>query len=70
MNLKQVRLRRGTSEQIAWIDEKAAVVGNSVELIEDNLFWTVSEVSPFVISEKYLKEKQRMDKHQRKGSDI
>jgi hypothetical protein len=57
-------------QQVSWIDSRGAIVGYRVELKEDKTFWEVMEVYPHEVSEEYLKYKQSVDKHQRKGSDI
>ena len=45
MQRTQCRFKRGNSETVAWIDSKAAKVGNQVELLSlDGKFWEVVSV--------------------------
>lgn len=51
----QCKLRLGNSTQTAWIDSKAAVVGNRVEILEDGQFWLVDKTFD-TMSDEVVKE--------------
>lgn len=56
---RQCRLKRENSETVGYIPERAAKVGNKVELLSlDSLFWTVTEVGTKV-DYNFVKENER-----------
>lgn len=59
----QCRLRRGVSEQVAWIPARAAKVGLSVELLPSKEFWDVVEVFKHGLEQADLKEHQRLNRN-------
>lgn len=60
----QCRMRQGTAETVAWIEERGAKVGASVELKSaDGKFWDVIEVYPGGIDEAALRQKQANDRN-------
>lgn len=64
--MKQCRLTNQDSEMIAWIDQRGAKIGASVELKgfeEDRKFWKVEEVYDPAIDSETLAEKQRMNRN-------
>lgn len=62
MFYKQCKLTQNEATQVAWIDEKAAVVGKRVEIKADNTIWDVAEVYDFRLSSQALHEKQSRDR--------
>jgi hypothetical protein len=64
MNYKQVRLRHGADETVTWLPVYAAKVGNRVTLPEFTLdiWWKVTVVYDFALSEAALRAKQRNDR--------
>lgn len=64
--MKQCRLINGTSQMVAWIDQRGDILGASVELKGfegDRKFWKVDEVYDPPISSETIAEKQRMDRN-------
>jgi hypothetical protein len=60
----QCRFKRGESETIAWIEERGAKVGASVELkTADGECWDVIEVFTPGLDEAKLREKQQNDRN-------
>jgi hypothetical protein len=60
----QCRFKRGESETIAWIEERGAKVGASVELkTADGERWNVIEVFAPGLDEAKLREKQQNDRN-------
>lgn len=64
--MKQCCLVNGDSQMIAWIEERGAKLGASVELKGfegDRKFWKVDEVYNPALSSDVLAEKQRMNRN-------
>lgn len=65
MRLKQCRLRRNNEETTAWIDERGARKGTSVELLlrDGSEFWTVAEVYDFAMEQSVLEGHNRLNRN-------
>lgn len=65
MKYYQCDLSQGTTRTTAYIEERGAIVGKSVEIKEDGFSgrWTVDQVGSTGIDESVLREKQRKDRH-------
>lgn len=64
--MKQCRLINGTSQMVAWIDQRGARPGSLVELKGfegDRKFWKVDEVYDPALSSDVLTEKQKMNRN-------
>lgn len=61
----QCDLSQGTTRTTAYIEERGAIVGKSVEIKEEGFSgrWTVDQVSSMGIDGVALAEKQRRDRH-------
>ena len=63
---RQCKLRRGATTTTAWIEDRAAKVGKSVEvkdLPHADLLWKVVEAYGHEIPDDMLKEHQRMNRN-------
>lgn len=64
--MKQCKLTNQESQMIAWIDQKGARIGASVELKGfegDRKYWKVEEVYEPALDSETLAEKQRMNRN-------
>lgn len=65
---RQCRMSKGPASQVAFIPEPFARIGRFVRLLDDD-GWRVDSVGRRV-SDQWLTEKHRADRHQREASDI
>jgi hypothetical protein len=69
--MTQCTLRQADARQVAWIDSRAAVVGNRVELLETSDIWDVVEVANNVqFPYHVVNDRSRDYLRTRKASDI
>lgn len=66
---KQCHLSSGTQRQVAWILERGAKKGASVELLEDGTTWKVDSVGASATREEVLTQRDAY-RTQRRASDI
>ena len=61
----QCTLSQGTGRTSAYIEQRGAQVGKLVDVKEDGFsgLWLVESVSSHGVSDEYLREKQRKDRH-------
>lgn len=62
MKMYQCRIRRGDSEQTAWLPERGATIGAKVELLPSGERWSVVEVYEHGLDEGTLKATQRLNR--------
>jgi hypothetical protein len=70
----QCRLRRDTTEMVAWIPKKVAILDRVVDLDDPEngptTGWTVATVGSYAVDSKWANERSRDHLNQRRRTDI
>lgn len=68
---KQATLTKGNSRQVTWIEDKDGVkVGSEVQLLPEDEYWYVEDLSSISLDKKAVNELQENARKHRKATDI
>lgn len=69
MKYYQCELTQGNLKQVAWIEERGAIVGKNVEIKDDSGRWDVVAVYPHSLEAKALQEFQQNSRNFKEKTD-